>query len=459
MNGGSAAPTCLHDIILDYVSSAAYSSTARSLAQSSRPRRPGSTPVPDPGVTGNGAGYAREAGDAAIPLQDGKGDGGMDVDVDVDMESMTDGKGKGSGSGLSKMTAGTLEAGAGATEGGTGGIVLDEQKLASIEWRRAIINSILNGAIHRAEEALNAHFPSVLTETPGPGHGVLPSNGDGAISWTNGNSHSAPQSQDSALPSSSSSSPPIPSHLPQPYSAFQFPHSTSSSSSTVIFASNGSSALGASSSDHSLPVLHHSSHPAHVRLNLRIQSFIESFRQLAPSSPSSPSSSMGSLTSSMHNGGPSAAVPGGAGAAAGGGVTLTHALTAAQGLHAEAKKLGPEDRAVYLQEIKDVGALFAYTDPETSILKGFLEQGRRIVLAEQVNRAILRSEGLDPQSQLEHISRRVTALWALMADYNVDPRPPWTGADGQSKEQLAAFAKAIGRGGFRLRDYVAHSWA
>jgi hypothetical protein len=227
----------------------------------------------------------------------------------------------------------------------------------------------------------------------------LPSSGDWSSSWTNGNSnsHSAPQSQDSALPSSSSSSPPIPSHLPQPYSAFQFPHSTSSSSSTVMFASNGSSsALGPSSSDHSLPVLHHSSHPAHVRLNLRIQSFIESFRQLAPSSPSSPSSSMGSLTSSMHNGGPSAAVPGGAGTAAGGGVTLTHALTAAQGLHAEAKKLGPEDRAVYLQEIKDVGALFAYTDPETSILKGFLEQGRRIVLAEQVNRAILRESNSGP---------------------------------------------------------------
>jgi hypothetical protein len=97
----------------------------------------------------------------------------------------------------------------------------------------------------------------------------------------------------------------------------------------------------------------------------------------------------------MHNGGPSAAAPGVAGTAGGGGVTLTHALTAAQGLHAEAKKLGPEDRAVYLQEIKDVGALFAYTDPETSILKGFLEQGRRIVLAEQVNRAILRESNLE----------------------------------------------------------------
>lgn len=71
------------------------------------------------------------------------------------------------------------------------------------------------------------------------------------------------------------------------------------------------------------------------------------------------------------------------------GVTLTNALTAAQGLHQEAKKLAPEDRAVYLQEIKDVGALLAYTDPETSILKGFLEQGRRIALADQVNRAIL----------------------------------------------------------------------
>ena len=71
------------------------------------------------------------------------------------------------------------------------------------------------------------------------------------------------------------------------------------------------------------------------------------------------------------------------------GVTLTNALTAAQGLHAEAKKLPPDVRAVYLQEIKDVGALFAYTDPETSILSGFLAQERRVALAEQVNFAIL----------------------------------------------------------------------
>lgn len=71
-------------------------------------------------------------------------------------------------------------------------------------------------------------------------------------------------------------------------------------------------------------------------------------------------------------------------------VTLTNALTAAQGLHQAAMNFDPGDRALYLQEIKDVGALFAYTEPENSILRGFLEQGRRIALAEQINRAILR---------------------------------------------------------------------
>ncbi len=45
---------------------------------------------------------------------------------------------------------------------------------------------------------------------------------------------------------------------------------------------------------------------------------------------------------------------------------------------------------MYLQETKDVCALLAYADPESSVLRGFLDQQRRIALAEQVNRAILR---------------------------------------------------------------------
>ena len=179
---------------------------------------------------------------------------------------------------------------------------------------------------------------------------------------------------------------------------------------------SGASSSASTSLDHSVPVYTSSTHPAHVRLNLQIQQFIESFRQLAPSSPSSSTSSIASLTSSMVLPGGSGHLNGGKGlhgssamgvdgllmshtgaptglSASGSGgshkVTLTNALTAAQGLHTEAKKLSPEVRATYLQEIKDVGALFAYTDPETSILKGFLDQHRRIALADQVNRAIL----------------------------------------------------------------------
>lgn len=140
---------------------------------------------------------------------------------------------------------------------------------------------------------------------------------------------------------------------------------------------SGGSLQSESSINHSIPVLNSSAHPDHIRLNLQIQRFIESFRQMNPYSPSSPSSSTSSpANSQIFNGGS--------------GVTLTHALSAAHGLHSEAKKLPADVRAIYLQEIKDVGALFAYENAEMSPLKGFLEQGRRIKLAEQVNKAILR---------------------------------------------------------------------
>ena len=141
-----------------------------------------------------------------------------------------------------------------------------------------------------------------------------------------------------------------------------------------------------------------------------------------------------------HGGGP------GGGGGHSSSVTLTNALTAAQGLHAEAKKLPPEVRAVYLQEIKDVGALFAYTEPEKSILKGFLDQERRIALAEQVNAAILgvytplyvgsiltiASEGMSEPPYLERIARRTTAIYKVLADRGIDVGP----TQGSAGEQL-----------------------
>jgi hypothetical protein len=224
----------------------------------------------------------------------------------------------------------------------------------------AILNHILNGAILRAVEALQLYFPSVLDESQ---------------------PHSQPDSP-SSLHSNGHSNGLTPSLVPRP-SSFSLSHSQSQSYTQRL-------------SNHSIPVYSHSTHPAHLALNLRIQQFIESFRNLSPSSPNTtPSSSISSLPSpsnsmhlsmsisttlpppSLHPPQPSSSV------------TLTHALTAAQGLHAEAKKLPLDVRGVYLQEIKDVGALFAYTDVENSILKGFLDQSRRISLSEQVNRAIL----------------------------------------------------------------------
>jgi hypothetical protein len=133
--------------------------------------------------------------------------------------------------------------------------------------------------------------------------------------------------------------------------------------------------------DHSIPTFPDSSHPSHLLLNLHIQEFIESFRHLGLGLASPTSSMSSSLTASMSMSMSMGST---------GGETLTHALTAASGLHAEAGKLDPSDRAVYVREITEAGALFAYTDPEQSPVGGFLKQERRIALADQVNKAILR---------------------------------------------------------------------
>jgi hypothetical protein len=142
--------------------------------------------------------------------------------------------------------------------------------------------------------------------------------------------------------------------------------------------------------DHSIPTFPDSSHPSHLLLNLHIQEFIESFRHLGLGLASPSSSMSSSLTASMSMSMSMGST---------GGETLTHALTAASGLHAEAGNLDPSDRAVYVREITEAGALFAYTDPEQSPVGGFLKQERRIALADQVNKAILRmSLSLSPTS-------------------------------------------------------------
>ncbi|KAK1924281.1 hypothetical protein DB88DRAFT_489683 [Papiliotrema laurentii] len=359
----------LHDLVLDYINHHAFAATAKVLAQP-RPRR-----TPTPGEPSDAGAAAREEG----------------VGEAMDVEGNTEANGK---------------------EELLGGVQKDrnrerlftDSELESIEQRRVVLNLILNGAIMRAVEVLNAHFPAVLDETiPVP-------------TRTNGSNHTVLGGQ------------------PGPPEA-----------SIVSLTAPSTSASG---SKHSVPVLSHSTVPAHVKLNLQIQSFIESFRNLAPSSPSSPASSISSLTSSMHVSthnltavAPSTTSNGTGGSSVSPGVTLTNALTAAQGLHAEAKKLPPDVRAVYLQEIKDVGALFAYTDPETSILSGFLAQERRVALAEQVNFAILATEERSGPAFLHSIAQRTRALYAIMSAKGIDPRPAGYDERGGKKDHLSRYWK------------------
>ena len=93
----------------------------------------------------------------------------------------------------------------------------------------------------------------------------------------------------------------------------------------------------------------------------------------------------------------------------------------------------------------------------------------------QPTESIVGSQGRPGQSQLETYARRTTALYSIMGERDIDPRPPWTGADGQGKEQLAMvgtrfvlclptdvlqfWKQQTGvKTGFRLREYVSHTW-
>lgn len=212
-----------------------------------------------------------------------------------------------------------------------------------------VLNHILNGAILRAIDSIQTHFPAVLDDT--------------------------------SLPK------PAPQPQPTSHASYQ------TSSTTSLPRRPGQQRQPTQPMAHAIPVNVHSTHPAHVMLNLKIQAFIERFRNNASSSPSTPSSSIESLTSSMHMSTELTGQPGQTTLNLGSSVNRTSKLaadlTAVQDLHAFAKNLPADDRAVYLPELQWINSLFAYTDPETSILRGFLEQDRRIALAEQVNAAIL----------------------------------------------------------------------
>lgn len=239
-----------------------------------------------------------------------------------------------------------------------------------------IINHILNGAIVKAIEALNTHYPDVLSHS-----GITSSANTSGSNGTNGHHSNGLSSAQSSHPWAVNQSPSLITSSNGNGTSTNGASTSNGNGNGYTNGSNGRPQPTIEPINHALPTFPTSSYPAHILLNLHIQQFIESFRLLNPSDSNSASSSMTSSITSLHA---SQSLSLGTGTG-----SLQHALTAAGGLHAEAGKLEPSDRAVYVREITEAGAMFAYSDPDSSPVGGFLKQERRISLASQVNKAIL----------------------------------------------------------------------
>lgn len=138
--------------------------------------------------------------------------------------------------------------------------------------------------------------------------------------------------------------------------------------------------------------------PTLLALNLDIQEFVEGLRilqQHGPSSPSEATSLSNSLYEDTTNGHtadpptttttePSATRKATRDAA------ILACLAHAARLDASARRFRrPREARRYAQQVQDVCGLLAYTDMEASPLAGYLEQGRRVRLAEMVEGCIM----------------------------------------------------------------------
>ena len=226
--------------------------------------------------------------------------------------------------------------------------------------RTEIRDHILAGRIRAAVESCNAHFPGVLASSSAKGRSL------------------------------------------------QGPKSTARKVLTLKAPARGDE----SGQRRVLPANPTSLDPSHLSLNLQIQEFIESVRaanapaqpaqqqQLSTNGTGSPTSDLPHQTLLATSGISRAASPApssasSAGSAASGAGSSTNAvyhaaLTYIQSLHATCMELtNPYSRSMYMKEIESVSVLLAYRDLEKSPVRKYLDQRRRIALAEQINSAIL----------------------------------------------------------------------
>ncbi|KAF8844601.1 hypothetical protein BDN67DRAFT_987829 [Paxillus ammoniavirescens] len=95
-------------------------------------------------------------------------------------------------------------------------------------------------------------------------------------------------------------------------------------------------------------------------------------------------------------------------------------LIRAQKLYATVNALRKqEERAIYIQELSNVGGLLAYKVPEDSPMAKYLHQERRDGVAEQINSAILYRTNMPTVSYLELAVRYTHFSWAVLHELRV----------------------------------------
>ncbi|KAH9483919.1 Lysosomal amino acid transporter 1 [Psilocybe cubensis] len=158
-----------------------------------------------------------------------------------------------------------------------------------------------------------------------------------------------------------------------------------------------------------------STEPAHLLLNLRILAFSEACRTIPLEYPPTSESESMDTDPPIHTG-----------------ISEDSEeyheqqlalLARAQKLWAFSNTLpNPADRVTYTKELENVGGLLAYKVPEKSSMAKYLTMERREAVADQINRAILKSTGKPLISSIELLTRYTHLLWQGANQYEVKGR-------------------------------------
>jgi hypothetical protein len=291
--------------------------------------------------------------------------------------------------------------------------------LQRVRIRREIREHIVAGRIRQAVDLCNKHFPSVLTSTGDlsngdkEGHTTMQSVADrnvnpSSIKATDQNGKETVPTNERILPANPTSL--KPAHLSLNLQIQAFIECVRAAASTSTSTSSVSPSMMASAVSPINPFQSASAMPSmHTVVSNAPGIAAAAISRSASPAPSS-TSSTGSITSA--NGMSNSATSGSSTAV---NPVLHAALRHAQTLYSEVQSLPPYWRSMYLKELESVTTMLAYTDLERSPVRKYLDQSRRVALAEQINSAIMFRTGKPSQPLIESAVRQTTFCWSTLA--------------------------------------------